>query len=73
MKSGTRPVRLNNPVMDDHFWSLMERCWMPDPFARPTMEEIAMIFESLSLPSMSLPEALSSLLATLRKVYVLGY
>ena len=46
---------------------------MPDPFARPTMEEIAMIFESLSLPSMSLPEALSSLLATLRKVYVLGY
>ena len=68
--SGTRPVRLNSPVMDNSFWSLIEHCWMPDPFERPTMQQITMRFENFSLPSMSLPEALSLLLATLHKVYI---
>jgi serine/threonine protein kinase len=44
----TRPVSLVN----DKLWSLVEKCWQPDPLERPTFSTIHGVIEPLTSPSM---------------------
>jgi serine/threonine protein kinase len=37
---GVRPERLENPIMEEHLWNLVQRCWTSTASERPTMEEI---------------------------------
>ena len=37
---GVRPQRLENPIMEEHVWNLVQRCWKSTPFERPTMDVI---------------------------------
>ncbi|KAF8716612.1 hypothetical protein AX14_012280 [Amanita brunnescens Koide BX004] len=37
---GVHPVRLKNPIMEEHIWNLVHGCWKSIPSERPTMEQI---------------------------------
>lgn len=43
-RDGLKPVRPGPEVtargLDDKMWALMERCWVDEPDARPTIQEI---------------------------------
>ena len=40
LTKGARPERLDSPVMEEHIWNVIQRCWKSIPSERPTMEEI---------------------------------
>lgn len=46
--SGTRPERLKSPRIEEKTWDLIQECWMPKPWERPTMDEIV---ETMTLPT----------------------
>ena len=77
---GARPERLDNPVMDNDIWQLIQLCWKHNASERPTMQKISETmapFVPVKHPSFlatspSSPTALSSvfplLLASLNEV-----
>ena len=36
---GRRPPRPAHPTFTENLWSLMQRCWDPDPHLRPEVSE----------------------------------
>ena len=40
LTSGGRPVRLENPRMDDDSWEIIQKCWKAKPSERPAMEQL---------------------------------
>jgi len=45
---GQHPTRLNTPQMDPHVWTMLKSCW-DNPSERPTMEQIAQSFTTISV------------------------
>jgi len=49
---GKRPPRPTHPTFTENLWTLMQRCWDPDPHSRP---EISEVLQTLLTPLVSRP------------------
>jgi hypothetical protein len=40
---GERPLRDRYNFIEDHHWSIMQRCWAGDPMERPGITEVRLL------------------------------
>ncbi len=45
--NGERPERSDMPRMEDAEWDLVQHCWDPNPYARPTIEQVVDTMKSI--------------------------
>ena len=61
--AGVRPVRLENPKMDDNSWDVIQKCWKAKPSDRPAMEQLVKTIAPCA--------AFRSLITVLNQVYTI--
>lgn len=57
---GEHPERPQGPWFTDDLWGMLERCWLPKPNDRPTVEDILEILERISTVWQPLPPSMDT-------------